>query len=403
MKNKKKLTIPLVFFVVVTMVIGFGILTAYATEADLDKLADLAASSSDPLETYRDKQEELQAQMDDLEKQIAAQSSVISGYENELAGIEAQMLTVQAQLDAIQSSIDEANGQIADAEVAIADAEVRLEEREAYLKERLVNLYVYGDITMLDVIFETDSFEDFLALFDMVELVMAQDKHMVNEITKERNTIAHNKALMEKMRDELVVMTYEYEDMKLDLADLQQQKVIAMNGAISTKEGYQAMLDEFEAASEQVSKMIRDYLNTYGDTLSYGGSMIWPLPSPWGEDCLTSDYGMRWHPISGSYAMHTGIDIGANGGTPIYAVADGKIISRGWISGYGNVIIISHGDGITSLYAHQSAFGSFEVGDYVLAGDTIGYVGTTGNSTGNHLHFEVRVNGNHTSPWNYLN
>ena len=163
------------------------------------------------------------------------------------------------------------------------------------------------------------------------------------------------------------------------------------------------MLDEFEAASNEVSEMIREYMKNNSDsTLSYGGTMIWPLPSPWGKNYVTSEYGNRYHPISGSYSFHTGIDIGADGGTSIYAAADGKIISRGWIGGYGNTIIIDHGNGISTLYAHQSAFGSFGVGDYVVAGDVIGYVGTTGNSTGNHLHFEVRVNGNHTSPWNYL-
>lgn len=266
-----------------------------------------------------------------------------------------------------------------------------------------MDLYIYGDIDVIDVIFETSSFEDFVSVFDMTEQIMQQDKNMLNGIAKERNTIINNKIQMETMRDELVEMTYEYEDLKMDLADLQAQKMTAMSAAISTQEGYQAMLDEFEAASNEVSEMIREYMKNNSDsTLSYGGTMIWPLPSPWGKNYVTSEYGNRYHPISGSYSFHTGIDIGADGGTSIYAAADGKIISRGWIGGYGNTIIIDHGNGISTLYAHQSAFGSFGVGDYVVSGDVIGYVGTTGNSTGNHLHFEVRVNGNHTSPWNYL-
>ena len=91
--------------------------------------------------------------------------------------------------------------------------------------------------------------------------------------------------------------------------------------------------------------------------------MIWPLPSSWGVNWITSDYGNRYHPISGSYSFHTGIDIGADGGTPIYAAADGKIIYRGWLGGYGETIQISHGDGLTTLYGHMSAYGSYQVDD----------------------------------------
>lgn len=403
MKKKKLLLIPLTLVCAIS--IGFFMMAspAPASGTELTDLDGLGDDASDPLQEYRERQQQLQQEMDSLKSQIKDQSIVIEGYRDEISDIEARMLIAQQQIDAIQVGIDSANQQISEAEIQIEEAEERLKERQAYLEKRLVDLYIYGDINVIDVIFETSSFEDFVSVFDMTEQIMQQDKNMLNGIAKERNTIINNKIQMETMRDELVEMTYEYEDLKRDLADLQAQKMTAMSAAISTKEGYQAMLDEFEAASNEVSEMIREYMKNNSDsTLSYGGTMIWPLPSPWGKNYVTSEYGKRYHPISGSYSFHTGIDIGADGGTSIYAAADGKIISRGWIGGYGNTIIIDHGNGISTLYAHQSAFGSFGVGDYVVSGDVIGYVGTTGNSTGNHLHFEVRVNGNHTSPWNYL-
>lgn len=403
MKKKKLLLIPLTLVCAIS--IGFFMMAspAPASGTELTDLDGLGEDASDPLQEYRERQQQLQQEMDSLKSQIKDQSIVIEGYRDEISDIEARMLVAQQQIDAIQVGIDSANQQISEAEIQIEEAEERLKERQAYLEKRLVDLYIYGDINVIDVIFETSSFEDFVSVFDMTEQIMQQDKNMLNGIAKERNTIINNKIQMETMRDELVEMTYEYEDLKMDLADLQAQKMTAMSAAISTQEGYQAMLDEFEAASNEVSEMIREYMKNNSDsTLSYGGTMIWPLPSPWGKNYVTSEYGNRYHPISGSYSFHTGIDIGADGGTSIYAAADGKIISRGWIGGYGNTIIIDHGNGISTLYAHQSAFGSFGVGDYVVSGDVIGYVGTTGNSTGNHLHFEVRVNGNHTSPWNYL-
>ena len=405
MHKKKLLPIFLVIAAIACVPLAYALFSApaEASGTDVSDLEDIINNSDDPLEDFRQKQEEINKKMDELKEQIKNQEFVIGDYQDQIANIEAEMLTVQQKLDAIQASIDDANNQIVDAEVQIAEAEERMDERKGYLQERLVNLYVYGDISMMDVIFTTENFDDFLILFDMVELVMGQDQDLLNEIIKEKNTIEHNKALMEKMRYDLEVMTYEYEDMKLDLQALQDQKVTAMNSAISTKEGYQAMLDAEEAASEQVTAMLKEWMQNNSDAeLSYGGSMIWPLPAQWGVGWITSPYGNRYHPISGSYSFHTGIDIGADGGTPIYAAAAGKIIYKGWLGGYGNTVQISHGDGITTLYGHMSAYSSFEVDDYVVAGDIIGYVGTTGNSTGNHLHFEVRVNGDHTSPNPYL-
>ena len=404
MQKKNLLVIGLVLAAAICTPLAYVFFSAPAQATDVSNLEDIISNSDDPLEEFNRLSKEIEEKMDSLKAQIAEKQVAIEGYEDELNSIDAEMLVVQQKLDAIQASIDNATSQIVDAEQQIAEAEERMDERRGYLEQRLVNLYMYGDISMMDVIFSTESFDDFLVLFDMMELVMDQDQTLLNEIIKEKNTIEHNKALMEKMRDDLESMTTEYKDMKLDLQALQNQKMTAMNEAISTKEGYQAMLDAEKAADEQVTAMLKEwYKNNSDDDITYdGATMKWPLPSPWGSNWITSDYGNRYHPISGSYSFHTGLDIGADGGTTIYAAANGKIISKGWLGGYGNAVQISHGDGITTLYGHMSAFASPEVGDYVVAGEVIGYVGTTGNSTGNHLHFEVRVNGDHTNPRGYL-
>lgn len=406
MHKKKLIPIFLVIAAAVCVPLAYTLFSspAEASGTDTSELEDILNNSEDPLEALREKQEEINQSIESLKEQIEEQNLFIDDYNDQISDIESQMLAVQQKLAAIQTGIDDANDQIVEAELQIAEAEERMDERKGYLQERLVNLYVYGDISMMDVIFSTESFDDFLILFDMVELVMNQDQDLLNEIIKEKNTIEHNKALMEQMRDDLEVMTYEYEDMQLDLTALQNEKIAAMNEAISTKEGYQAMLDAEEAASEQAAAFIKEYLATSGDDGLYydGATFLWPLPSSWGVNWITSDYGNRYHPISGSYSFHTGIDIAADGGTPIYAADDGKIIYRGWLGGYGETIQISHGDGLTTLYGHMSAYGSYQVDDYVSAGDIIGYVGTTGNSTGNHLHFEVRLNGDHTNPRTYL-
>ncbi len=132
------------------------------------------------------------------------------------------------------------------------------------------------------------------------------------------------------------------------------------------------------------------------------GKFKWPLPSPYGENAVhNSKWGCRMHPIQHVCKPHTGVDIGVDAGVPIYAAADGTVNIAGWSGGYGNLVTIDHGDGYTTYYAHQSKV-AVKSGDRVRAGQLIGYVGSTGNSTGPHLHFEVRLNGKSTNPMDYF-
>lgn len=400
MKSKKHILIILVAVLAVSAVIGWGAYSAYAASTDLD---DLLENSDDPLADLRAKQQEIYERREELQNQIDNQQTIIEGYSNEIAALEMEMVLILEEKQVIQDMITLIDEQILTAEVEITEAEARLLERRGYLEERLVQLYVNGDITFMDVVFSTETFDDFLVLFDMVETIMAQDRQVLNDITKDLLTIEDNKKLLVVKREELATATLELDDKVADLADIEVQKQTAMQAAESDKAAYAAMLDEEDAVSAQIADMIKEYLREHGDdNLSYGGVMIWPLPAQWDKNWITSPYGGRIHPITNDWRVHTGIDIGADGGTSIYAAADGKVIYSGWLGGYGNTIQILHGDGVSTLYAHMSAYGSFGEGDFVSQGEIIGYVGTTGNSTGNHLHFEVRVDGNHVDPWNYL-
>ena len=361
-----------------------------------------SSAASSPLDDYREQQKQLTADMAELESDIKAQNAVVGGYKSEIAALDAKLITVQKEINALNSSINETNNQIDAANVAIADAEVRLAERQAALESRLVQIYIYGDISVLDVFFEAATFNDFVVLYDMVERVMDQDKDLLDGIQQEMDIIEANKELLLERKSDLGELKNEQLAKAAELTALQDQKYSAMSEANMTLEDLNASLDELDEASEKVASQIKSLLASSGSTVSFGGSFIWPLPSAYGLDSVTSEYGNRFHPITGQYRMHAGIDIGAPNGTAIYAAGEGKILYVGWISGYGQTVMIDHGSKVTTLYAHMSSYGSYSSGEYVVAGDTIGYVGSTGNSTGNHLHFEVRVNGSHTSPWNYL-
>ena len=160
-----------------------------------------------------------------------------------------------------------------------------------------------------------------------------------------------------------------------------------------------AQYDEFMAASKHIEEMLRQssYASATPAMVSGGsGAMIWPIAGP-----ITSEFGWRVHPISGTQKFHSGLDIGGDYGMPIAAAQSGTVEYAGWISGYGNTVILNHGGGITTLYGHNESL-AVGVGQTVSQGETIAYCGSTGNSTGPHCHFEVRQGGEPVSPYSYL-
>ena len=158
------------------------------------------------------------------------------------------------------------------------------------------------------------------------------------------------------------------------------------------------MIDELQADADAMTNTIINAGSSSGNSQYIGGVLAWPTPS---TSYITSPFGYRTHPISGTYKFHTGIDIGASRNSAIIAANDGKVILSGWNGGYGKCIVVDHGGGITTLYAHCNSL-YVGVGAYVSRGQTIAAVGSTGNSTGPHLHFEVRVNGSYKNPLNYV-
>lgn len=369
--------------------------TAEEPAEDATEEIDLSSMTLDELREHIKANAIRQEQFQD---QIKSLSGQISEYEGKVHSLSTQMSMVYEQIETIQAAIDAAQKLIDMCEQEIAAAEERLAQRRAMLQQRVVNLYVYGDVSMLDVVLGTDSFEDFLSVYDLTQLIMNQDTVLLEQIQAELQLIQDKKKEAEDTQAEQVRLMHDLEDRQADLRAMQKQyeEEIARLGL--SKEEMESQWQEEVAAGEAAEAILRDMISDA--TLSFGGVFIWPLPAAW--TYVSSDYGGRYHPIYGTWRVHTGIDIPADGGTSVYVVADGKVTYAAWLGGYGNCVMVDHGDGVVSLYGHLSGYGDHGVGEYVLTGDTIGYVGTTGASTGNHLHFEVRINGSHTSPWNYL-
>ena len=362
--------------------------------------ADDDVFREDRLETFLEKQLEIKEKKQQLVKDISASKTKKTAYEQEIITLDAQLVMAGLEIDAAETAINGLNMQIETALAAIADATARLNERQAYLESRLLDIYINGDITMRDVLFSSASFDEYIVLYDMVQRIMVQDKEVLDDIAIERELIEEEEAILQKAKKDEEFVLAKLQEKKEELSQLHKAKAQAASELTMSIAQMIAKEEEMEAADKEVEELIKKELAKRPKVTYYGGQFIWPLPS--GHTNVTSEYGNRFHPILKRNIMHTGIDIGAPAGTDIYAVGSGEIIFRGWLGGYGQAIMIDHGGGIVTLYAHMSRFGKFNEGDIVVRTNVIGYVGSTGQSTGNHLHFEVRSNGSHTAPNPYL-
>ena len=320
-----------------------------------------------------------------------------------------------------QAALDETLYRIDENTTKLAEVTEELNDKHAVLEKRVRDIYINGQISYLDVLFGAQDFGDFLTRMDLLKRVMIRDSELVADVLayqKEIKEVGKQLEADKRIQEELATKAQEAMEVKLEKVAKQQALIDLMQ---NDKEVYDRQYDEMMASSAEVGRLIHakeeemrrkaeearrqaemeargSQNDNYGGYVmqSYGGGMIWPVSGP-----ITSEFGWRTHPIFGSARFHSGLDIGADYGVPICAAASGVVIESGWIGGYGNTIMIDHGGGIVTLYGHNESL-AVGVGQTVNQGDVIAYCGSTGNSTGPHCHFEVRLGGEPVSPWDYL-
>jgi len=341
-----------------------------------------------------------------LTDQIAALDGSLAAVDGQLARLGDQIDAVGEKLETTREKLGLLREQLRLKRLELEKAEKKLALELDYFQQRIVITYKTSDLTYVDVVLESTSFEDLITRMSMVRDFIAGDNDLVGRLQATRDTVEREKqaiagresavqkavADLQQQNDELAALRAAQAAQQAASLALRKQK----NGTLSSVENNLALLerqeDQLLAESNALSGVINGSSGGGGGT----GSLIWPVSGP-----VTSSFGWRIHPILGYRKFHTGIDIGAGYGAPIHAADSGTVIYATWMSGYGNVIIIDHGRGISTLYAHQSSL-AVGNGARVSRGQTIGYVGSTGFSTGPHLHFEVRLNGNPVDPMAYL-
>lgn len=386
-----------------------------------------AVSQSD-IDDLQDQQADIQSQESDLQTQIDGLTTDQTTAMAKKQLLDEKISLTQEQIDNLNTQIDTYTQLIAqkNTEVQAAEAaeQAQLEKYKDYIRLMEEN----GDISYFEILFSATSFSDLLDRIDMVSEVMTYEDQMYKDIgTAKQNTI-NAKADLESSKTQMEQATA---DLQATQADLQSQVddasalIAQIDSDITTK---QAAQDALQADEDNVAQQIEDAQaeleaqkaaaeaaaaaaaaaqsssnssssspSSSGGSVTGTGSFIWPC----GCTLVTSSYGYRWHPISGEYAFHSGVDIGASYGSSVYAADSGTVTISGYSSGYGNYIAIYHGNGVTTLYAHCSQL-LVSVGDTVSQGEVIAYSGSSGYSTGPHLHFEVRIDGSTVDPLQYF-
>lgn len=376
-----------------------------------DTITELQKSIKEKQNAISNAQKEKQA----LQSGMTDVKKVISSLETSKKNLAAYISELDESLTKAQDKIQELKGQITEKEEEIEITKQELEQaiqteetQYAAMKARIKFLYEQGDNYYVELLLSSNNFSDMLNKADYIENLSAYDRRMLNMFRQMREYV-------EVCKEQLEVEQAFLEEAK---ADVEAQEK-ALEELISEKEKeinkYQADINEkndavkeYEALIKQQNdeiKALEDAVKADQEALAEatrrrydGGVFAWPAPS---YTRISDDYGNRIHPILKVPQFHSGIDMAAPGGSPILAAYDGKVISASYSSSMGNYIMIDHGDNLYTVYMHASKL-YVKRGDEVVRGQKIAAVGSTGRSTGNHLHFSVRLNGNYVNPWDYL-
>lgn len=350
---------------------------------------------ADALSEYREQQRQIENEIAALRQSLSGLKSELSEQQTALANADMKVQQCEDTLAALNRQMAAAQKELKIAEQEFSAAQTELARQLKGFQSRLRENYMNGDVGLLDVVFDATSMEDFLTRSYYMERILLYDSNMIDAINAQIDVIKEKRALQETKIANLDTLTAEQKTMLAELETARSEQKALVDAAQGDVNDVQAEINQWKKDSDEIAAAIRALQDPGGGVGT--GIYAWPLR---GYSTITSNYG--WRTLRGQRNLHTGIDISAPNGTEIHAVDDGKVIVvKSLTYSYGKHVIIDHGNGISSVYAHMSRIGC-SVGDTVKRGDVIGYVGSTGNSTGNHLHLEIRKNGSHVSPWNYV-
>lgn len=354
---------------------------------------DVSASSISDLQQ---KMQENSKKIEALKAEIQKLKGESASTANEISKLDLELESLNAEADGLQLEIDDLNSKIEANEIAIEDLGVKITENNLILEQRLRASYKRGDVGYIEIVLNSENLIDALTRMDMIQLIVKEDVNLLKDIQEQKTNLEELKAQQEKEKEEVAIAKSKLEDKKKQVAASQNAKSAYMAELQKDMKKMQEAEQKMEKENLQFEKRIQQLQL---ESEYAGGKMLWPLPTH--LTSISSPFGKRPHPLYGYWSNHRGVDIRCPYNTEVYAANSGTVIVSEFHWSYGNYVIIDHGGKIATVYGHNTKL-LVKVGQKVTRGQAIALSGSTGESTGPHLHFEVRENGVVVDPMPYL-
>ena len=356
-------------------------------------------------ENLEEELDKVKNQKEQTKKEIEEAKKAEASYIKQVNQVEGNLIKALAELDDVSTKLADKKKEVDKITIELvikgkelADLEKELTEKTRLLNGRRAEIYKKKNYNLIELLFETDSFLKLFSKFKLMNLLAKQDLEIMQDIKFKRDStinikenIAELNSREKSEKEKLEKLESDAEQKKKEIESIYTKKKSLLSQTRANKNALIAMEKQLEAKEAEITKKL--------EALRYGnapGKLTFPT-----KGILTSGFGNRISPISGTMRFHAGIDIGSDSGTPVVAAAGGEVVQAGYMGGYGYAVIIYHGGGFSTVYGHLSNF-AVSTGQKVQRNQIIGYVGSTGYATGPHLHFEVRVNGALQNPFNFF-
>ena len=384
-------TLCMVFILLICFVTTF----TYAENEENTNNVEESTTTSTDLQTQR---ELLKQQLEQATVDLDTIQTDLSENLQQIQKLDEKISTAEEELAGQESKIEELRKSISKVEEELDTVTEKYNKQKDLFEQRIVAVYEAGEIQYLDVLLKSTSLTDFISTYYQISEVAQSDEELLDDIEQKKKTIDLSKRKLENEKNSLADIL---ETQTRLTRTLQNTKIIRESFITRLSEEEQEKqkeIDDYNAQYEEINRQIIASVMEGIDSEYIGGELAWPVP---GYTRITSEYKMRVHPITGVYKLHTGVDISAPMGANFIAANDGVVIRAEMNGAYGNMVVVDHGGGLSTLYAHGSEI-LVQVGQTVKRGDAVLKVGSTGYSTGAHAHFEVRINGVTTNPLPYI-
>ena len=350
------------------------------------------------LTELQEQSSQLTQAIDESNNRLQAVQDELSTNMQELQELDSQIAQSQNELNNINTDINDLMKQISENEDKLKNTQAQYDKIQGLLDARIIKMYETPKFEFLQVILASKSATEFLSTYYAMKELAEYDKELLDTVRKQKEEIETTKKILAEKKRQVVASKQTQQKKAQVLANTKTMRQYYISKLSTEEQELQAKIDDYNNQVETIEAEIKLMALNSVSADYIGGALTWPIP---GYNTITSEFGMRVHPITGAYKLHTGTDIGAPMGADFVAMGKGVVTKASMTPAYGNMVIIDHGGGVQTLYAHGSEI-LVQVGQEVEAGTPVLKVGSTGYSTGPHAHFEIRINGQPVNPMDYL-